>query len=79
MTDAPDDAPAIAALFAEAAQFATAANAKLEGALAIAERNATFTQDRAWFKARPDRNFRARLATAQEVDDLHSSGAWPPG
>jgi hypothetical protein len=25
------------------------------------------------------RSFRARLATAQEIDDLHSRGAWPEG
>jgi hypothetical protein len=26
-------------------------------------------------KARPDRSFRARLATAQEIEDLRSGGA----
>ncbi len=78
MTDAPDEDPAIASLLEDAARLATAANEKGE-ALAIAERNATFNADRQWFKARPDRNFRARLATAQEIEELHSSGAWPPG
>jgi hypothetical protein len=28
---------------------------------------------------RPDRSYRARQATQQEIEDLHSSGAWPPG
>jgi hypothetical protein len=54
-------------------------NEKLVEALAIAERDAAFNADRQWFKSRPDRSFRARLATAQEIEDLHSSGAWPPG
>ena len=61
-----DDDPAIASLLEDAARFATAANEKLAEALAIAEqarRDAAFNADRAWFKARPDRNFRARLAT----------------
>ena len=75
----PDEDPAIATLLEEAAQLATAANEKLGEALAIAERDAGFNEDQRWFKSRPDRSFRARLATAQEVDDLHSSGAWPPG
>ena len=77
MTDAPDATPAIAALLDEAAGLAAASTAKLDEALAIAERNATFNADRQWFKSRPDRSYRARLATAQEVEDLHSSGAWP--
>ena len=29
--------------------------------------------------AAPDRSYRARLATHQEIKDLHSRGAWPPG
>jgi hypothetical protein len=74
-----DPDPAIASLLEDAARLATAANEKLGDALAIAERDAAFNQDRAWFKARPDRSFRARLATTQGVEDLHSSGAWPPG
>jgi hypothetical protein len=37
---APDENPAIASLLDEAATLATAANAKLEAALAIAERDA---------------------------------------
>jgi len=47
-------------------------------ALAIAEqarRDAAFNADRQWFKAGPDRSFRARLATAQEIEDLRSGGA----
>jgi hypothetical protein len=78
MTDDDTDA-AIASLLDEAAHLTTAANAKLAGTLAIAERNAAFNADRQWFKSRPDRSFRARLATAQEIDDLHSGGAWPAG
>jgi hypothetical protein len=77
--NAPDENPAIASLLEDAATLATAANEKLGAALAIAERDAAFNADRQWFKSRPDRNYRARLATAQEVEDLHSSGAWPPG
>lgn len=72
----------IASLLDEAARLATAANEKLGEALAIAEqarRDAAFNEDRRWFKPRPDRNYRARLATAQEIEDLHASGAWPPG
>jgi len=82
MTDAPADDPAIASLLEDAAQLAKAANAKLGEALAIAEqarRDAAFNEDRRWFKSRPGRNYLARLATAQEIEDLHSSGAWPPG
>jgi hypothetical protein len=52
----PDEDPAIATLLEEAAQLATAANEKLGEALAIAERDAAFNQDRAWFKARPGGN-----------------------
>src|SRR5438105_4254477 len=80
--NAPDEDPAIASLLDEAAELAAAANAKLGEALTIAEqarREAVFNADRQWFKSRPDRSFRARLATAQEVEDLHTSGAWPPG
>ena len=55
--------PAIASLLEEAAPLATAANEKLDEALAIAERNAAFNADRQWFKSRPDRSYRARLAT----------------
>jgi hypothetical protein len=76
---APDENPAIASLLDEAATLATAANAKLEAALAIAERDAAFNADRQWFKLNPARSYRARLATAQEIEDLHSSGARPPG
>jgi hypothetical protein len=79
---APNEDPAIATLLEDAAWLATAANAKLARALAIAEqerRDAAFSEDRRWFKSRPDRNYRARLAMAQECGDLHSSGAWPPG
>jgi hypothetical protein len=50
--------------------------------LAIAEqqrRDAAFKEDRQRFKSRPDRSYRARLATQQEIKDLHSRGAWPPG
>jgi hypothetical protein len=78
----PDEAPAIASLLEDAARLATAANEKLGEALAIAEqarRDAAFNEDRRWFKSRPDRSFRGRLATAQEIEDLHSSGAWPAG
>jgi hypothetical protein len=76
---APDENLAIATLLEDAARLATAANGKLGEALAIAERDAAFNADRQWFKSRPDRSFRARLATAKEIEDLHSSGAWPPG
>jgi hypothetical protein len=38
---------------------------------------AAFNADRQWFKSRPDRSYRARLATQQEVAALHASGAWP--
>lgn len=69
---------AISALLDEAAELA-AANEKVDEALAIAERVEAFNEDRAWFKARPDHSYRARLATQQEVADRHSSGAWPPG
>jgi hypothetical protein len=51
----PDEDPAIATLLEEAAQLATAANEKLETALAIAEqarRDAAFNADRQWFKSR---------------------------
>jgi hypothetical protein len=41
--------------------------------------DAAFNADRQWFKSRPDRSFRARLASQQEIEDLHTSGAWPPG
>src|ERR1700737_4859585 len=78
----PDETPAIASLLDEAARLATAANEKLGEAMAIAEqtrRDAAFNADRQWFKSRPDRGFRARLATAQEIEDLHTSKAWPPG
>jgi len=84
-----DDAPAIASLLEDAAKLATAANAKLDAALAMAQpataiaeqarREAAYNEDRRWFKANPDRTFRARLATAQEIEDLQSSGAWPEG
>jgi hypothetical protein len=70
----PDEDPAIASLLDEAARLATAANEKLGEALAIAEqtrRDAAFNEDRRWFKSRPDRSFRSRLATAQEVEDAH--------
>ena len=70
----PDEDPAIATLLEEAAQLATAANEKLGEALAIAERDAGFNEDQRWFKSRLDRSFRARLATTQEIEDLHSSG-----
>ena len=45
------------------------------------ERNADRPGDevRITFKARPDRSCRARLATQQEIADLHASGAWPEG
>ena len=46
---APDENPPIASLLDEAAHFTTAANAKLAGALAIAEqerRDAAFSEDR---------------------------------
>jgi hypothetical protein len=76
---APDTTPAIASLLDEAAQLATAANEKLSEALAITERVEAFNEDRAWFKARPDRSYRATLATQQEIADLHASGAWPEG
>jgi hypothetical protein len=69
-------------LLEDAARLAAAANAKLAEALAIAEqarRDAAFNEDRRWFKLNPGRNYLARLATAQEVEDLHSSGAWSPG
>jgi len=74
--------PAIASLLEDAAQLATAANAKLDAALAIAEparRDAAFNADRRWFKANSDRCYRARLDSPQEIEDLHTSGAWPPG
>jgi hypothetical protein len=71
---APDENPVIASALDEAAHLTTAANAKLAGTLAIAERNAAFNADRQWFKSRPDRSYRARLATQQEVADLHASG-----
>jgi hypothetical protein len=77
--NAPDEDPAIASLLDEAAQLATAANEKLSEALAIAERDAAFNADRQWFKLNPTRSYRARLATQQEVADLHASGAWPEG
>jgi hypothetical protein len=77
--NAPDATPATAALLDEAAGLAAAATAKLDEALAIVERNATFNADRQWFKSRPDRSYMARLATQQEVADLHASGAWPVG
>ena len=76
------DDPAIATLLEDAARLATAANAKLGEALAIAEqarRDAAFSEDRRFFKLNPARNYRARIATAQEVEDLHTSGAWPEG
>jgi hypothetical protein len=76
----PDPTPTAAPLD-EGAQLAAAANAKRGDALAIAEqarRDAVFNEDRRWFKSRPDRSFRARLATQQEIEDLHKS-AWPPG
>jgi hypothetical protein len=82
MTDAPAETPASASLLEDAARLATAANEKLGEAMAIAEqtrRDAAFNADRQWFKSRPDRGFRARLATAQEIEDLHTSKAWPPG
>jgi|HubBroStandDraft_6_1064221.scaffolds.fasta_scaffold1911892_1 hypothetical protein len=78
----PDEDPAIATLLDDAAELAAAANAKLGEALAIAEqtrRDAGFNADRQWFKQHPGRSYHSRLATAQEVEDLHSSGAWPPG
>jgi hypothetical protein len=52
--NAPDENPAIASLLDGAAQLAVAANAKLEAALAIAERDAAFNADRQWFKSRPN-------------------------
>ena len=79
---APDEDPAIASLLDEAALLATDANEKLGEALAIAEqqrRDAAFNEDRAWFKSRPDRLFLARPASPQEIEDMHTSGAWPPG
>jgi hypothetical protein len=82
MNDTPDENPVIAAMMQDAAQLAAAANAKLDEALAIAEqqrRNAAFNADRQWFKVNAARSYRARLATAQEIEDLHGSGAWPPG
>jgi hypothetical protein len=70
MTDAPDEATAID----EAASLATASNGKHAEQ---ARRNEAFNADRQWFKSRPDRSYRARLGTKQEVADLHASGAWP--
>jgi hypothetical protein len=54
MTDAPNETPAIAALPDDAARLARAANEKPGEAMAIAELNATFNEDRAWFKAWPE-------------------------
>src|ERR1700730_1946585 len=79
MTAPDDEDPAIASLLGDAARLAEGVNEKLDEALAIAKRDVAFNADRQWFKSRPDRSYRARLATAQEIDDLHSSGAWPPG
>jgi hypothetical protein len=76
--NAPDENSMIASLLEDAARSAAAE--KLAEALAITEqarRDAAFNADRQWFKSRPDRSYRARLATQQEVADLHASGAWP--
>jgi hypothetical protein len=53
---APDP---IASLPDQAAEFATAATAKLGEALAIAERVEAFNEDQRWFKLNPARSFRA--------------------
>jgi hypothetical protein len=77
---APDEDPAIANLLEDAAQLATAANAKLSDALAIAGQT---RRDEALMLTgvlprQPGSQLRARLATAQEVKALHKS-AWPEG
>src|ERR1700730_13824381 len=70
MTAPDDEDPAIASLLGDAARLAEGVNEKLDEALAIAKRDVAFNADRQWFKSRPDRSFRARLATAQEIADL---------
>jgi hypothetical protein len=49
--------------------------------LSPSKRGATrrFNEDRRFFRDNPDRSYHARLATAQEVEGLHTSKAWPEG
>lgn len=42
-------------------------------------RDEAFNVDWPFFRDNPDRSYRTRLATPQEIADLQSSGAWPPG
>jgi REase_DpnII-MboI len=43
--------------------------------LAQQRRDEAFSADRRFFRDNPDRSYRARLATAQEIEDLRSGGA----
>lgn len=52
---------------------------ELKTLLNDASTDATFNEDRRWFRAWPNRFIRARLATEEEIAALHSTGAWPRG
>jgi hypothetical protein len=75
----PDATPAIAALFAEAAELTTTANERLTRPALSPSVTRRSMRTGAGLRRDPDRSFRARLATQQEVADLRTSGAWPDG